>query len=95
MIVAVNFIANFVTMVSVTFFIIGVFGRKSKVIESLPIYQYYLLKTALSTLAAGSFLNMLTLYSHHASEVVLNVGVALIFSWAAWFHWSYFIRKKQ
>lgn len=93
MIVAINFIANLVTTISVTFFIIGVFGRKSKMIESLPAHEYYILRIALATLAAGSLLNMLTLYTHHPSEVVLNVGVALIFSWAAHFHWKYFVKK--
>lgn len=91
--IAINLIANIVVMISVTFFIIGVFGRRSHTIEKMPIWEQYFLKVALSTLAAGSFLNVLTFSTPHATEVILNAGVALLFAWAAWFHWKYFVKK--
>ena len=94
MMIILNLIANSVTTIAVTFFIIAVFGRKSKAIESLPAYEYYALKISLCVLASGSLLNALTGHAHHATEVLLSLGVALIFSWAAWFHWKYFVRKK-
>lgn len=92
--VEINLIANILIMVSVTFFIIGVFGRKNIMIERMPIFEQYFLRVALSTLGAGALLNVLT-YDHPSlSELVFNVGTGLIFAWAAWFHWTYFVKKK-
>ena len=91
--IIINLIANVMVTISVTFFIIGVFGRRSRVIESMPIGEQYFLRVALSTLAAGSLLNVLTFSTPHATEVILNVGVGLLFTWAAWFHWKYFVKK--
>lgn len=91
----INLIANAVLTLAVTFFIIGVFGRKSKMIDNLPLWEQYFLRIALSTLAAGSLLNVLTVSTPHATEVILNVGVTLVFSWAAYFHWKYFVGKRD
>jgi len=91
--ITINLIANVMVMISVTFFIIGVFGRRSHVIESMPTWEQYFLRIALSMLAAGSLLNVLTFSTPHATEVILNVGVGLLFTWAAWFHWKYFVKK--
>ena len=92
--VIVNFIANVLTTLSVTFFIIGVFGRRSKMIEQMPLPEQYFLRFALSVLASGSLLNVLTFSTPHPTEVVLNLGVGLLFTWAAYFHWKYFVAKK-
>ena len=93
--IVLNLIANVLTAISVTFFIIGVFGRKAKMIEQMPIWEQYFLRLALSTLAAGSLLNVLTFSTPHATEVILNVGVGMLFCWAAWFHWKYFVKKTK
>lgn len=90
-----NLLANLALMTSITFFIIGVFGRKSKMIEQMPIWEQYFLRISLSAIAAGSFLNVLTVSTPHATEVILNVGVSMVFTWAAWFHWKYFVKKSK
>lgn len=89
----INLIANILVVLSVTFFIIGVFGRKSPMIDRMPLYEQYFLRISLSMLAAGSLLNVLTVSTPHLTEVVLNLGVGLVFTWAAWFHWKYFVKK--
>lgn len=95
MISTINLIANIVVTITVTLFIIGVFGRRSKMIESMPEYEQTFLRVALSTLAAGSLLNVLTFSTPHLTEVILNAGLALLFAWAAWFHWKYFVKKPK
>lgn len=95
MIVGLNLFANAIMMVSVTFFIIGVFGRRSKMIEAMPQFEQYFLRTSLSTVAAGALLNILTISTPHLTEVILNVGIGLLFTWAAWFHWKYFVTKRK
>lgn len=89
----INLLANLVLMASVTFFIIGVFGRRSQMIERMPLIEQYFLRVSLSLLAAGAFFNVLTHPELHFTEVVLHVGMAMLFSWAAWFHWNYFVKK--
>ena len=91
--VVVNLLANVIVVISVTFFIIGVFGRRSQTIEKMPKLERHFLKVALSMLASGSLLNVLTVYTPHVTEVILNVGLGLLFAWAAWFHWKYFVKK--
>jgi hypothetical protein len=43
--------------------------------------------------AAGSLFNFLTLSTPPFSEVLLNLGLAVVFLWAAVFHYNYFIKK--
>lgn len=95
MIQAINLFANIVLMTSVTFFIIGVFGRHSVMIEQMPLPEQYFLRTSLSMLAAGAFFNVLTVPKPHATEVVLHVGISMVFAWAAWFHWKYFVKGNK
>lgn len=90
----VNLIANSLIVLGMTFFIIGVFGRKSQAIENLNKIERFLLKLTLCITAAGSLFNVLTFSTPNDSEIVLNSGFGLLFAWAAWFHWKYFIIKK-
>ena len=90
----INLIANSLITLGMMFFIIGVFGRKSKVIESMNPIERFLLKIALCASAAGALFNVLTLSTPTMSETLLNVGMGLLFTWAAWFHWKYFVKKK-
>lgn len=90
----VNLIANSFIVLGMVFFIIGVFGRKSKVIESMNVIEKTLLKVALCASASGALLNILTLSTPPITEALLNVGMGLLFIWAAWFHWKYFVKKK-
>lgn len=90
----INLIANSLITLGMTFFIIGVFGRKSQAVEKMNRIERFLLKVALCTTAAGSFFNVLTFSTPTTSEIVLNSGFGLLFTWAAWFHWKYFVKKK-
>jgi hypothetical protein len=95
MMTVINFVANLLTVISVTFFIIGVFGRRSKMIEEMLKVEQYFLRISLSAVAAGSLLNVLTVSTPHATEVILNFGIGLLFTWAAWFHWKYFVNTPN
>lgn len=90
----INLIANSLITLGMTFFIIGVFGRKSQAVENLNRIERFLLKIALCITAAGSLFNVLTFSTPSTSEIVLNSGFGLLFTWAAWFHWKYFVIKK-
>lgn len=89
----INLIANIIVTLSVSAFIVFVFGRFSKM-DTLPKYQTFAVKTGLSLIAAGSLFNCLTLSTSELSKTILNCGLAIIFLWAAFFHYKYFIKKK-
>jgi len=38
-------------------------------------------------------LSFLTLSNPQETEIIMNVGLALVFLWAALFHYKYFIKK--
>lgn len=78
-----------------SFFIIGIFGRHNQRIESLPNFERWAIKIALSVTVSGSLLNLLLMQPTPWSEIVTNFGFGGIFIWAAYFHFKYFIHKNK
>lgn len=78
-----------------TFFIIGVFGRKNETLERLPKMEVILLKISLSSIVSGALFNILTLSTPSKSEIFMSFGLGLLFVWAALFHWKYFVKSKK
>lgn len=93
--VIVNAIANLIIAGSVSFFIIALFGSNNKTINALSIYEKLFIRVGLSATAAGALFNVLTLSHPPLTEILLNIGLALMFSWAVYFHFKYFIIKKK
>jgi len=90
----INAVANLVISLSMVFFMIFVFGSNNKKINALPKYESLSVKIGLSLISCGSLLSFLTLSNPQETEVIMNVGLALVFLWAALFHYKYFIKKK-
>lgn len=88
-------ISNIMIVCGGSFFIISIFGRKSKTIESLPDYERWGIKIALSLTVSGAFYNVLVGVDTSLGQVVLDFGLGLIFVWAANFHYKYFIWKHK
>lgn len=92
---AINLIANLIMLFSMVMFIIGVFGRHNEMINNLNQLEHWMIKVALCATAAGAFFDILTLYTPTFSDILLNIGLGLLFLWAAIFHWKYFINNKK
>ena len=92
---AINFVCSLVLSGAFTAFLIFVFGRQESKINQLPFLGILIPKIALAFCTAGALLNALTFSDPPWSEVVLNGGLALLFTWAAWFHWKYFVCLKE
>lgn len=90
-----NMMANFLIVVGGSFFVIFVFGRKSKAIESLPPFERGIIKVALSFTVSGSLFNLLDVQPIPWSEVILNFGIGGIFVWGSLFHFKQFVWKKK
>lgn len=91
----VNFVANLILTLAFMLFLLFVFGRTNSKIYALPWYKTIVAKVGLATCAMGSLLNTLTLSDPPASEVLLNVGLAALFSWASVFHYKTFVVPYQ
>lgn len=88
----VNLIANILLTIGVTMFMVFVYGR-STMIDKLHFFERAVIKTALAMTACGAFFNVLTVAYPSFPEIVFNSGLAIVFVWAAWFHFKYFVKK--
>ena len=61
-------------------------GDGVKQIDRFGKTSYYTIKTALALVISGALLNLLLLTTPPFSEVLMNLGVGLIFAWAAVWH---------
>lgn len=81
----INFIANIVLTASVSIFTIFLY-RTDGVVRKWPLVGSYMLRISLVAIAVGGLGNCLTLSTPPHTEVLLNIGMAGLFAWAAWFH---------
>ena len=91
----INFVANLILTLSFTAFIIFVFGREESKINKMPWYKTFLVKLGLVMCTVASLLNALMFQRSPWSEVMLNAGLAMVFAWAAYFHYIEFVCVKK
>jgi hypothetical protein len=80
-----NAVANGILATSALHLVFRVFGHPESAIWRRP-WAAVLCKTATTVTVCGSIWNLLTLSSPAASEVMLNVGIALNFLWISFFY---------
>jgi hypothetical protein len=90
----INLIANILITIGISLFMVFVYGR-STVIDKLPIFEKWIIKIALAVTACGSLFNVLTLSTPQTPEILFNSGLAVVFVWAAWFHFKYFVKNEN
>jgi hypothetical protein len=74
-------------------FYIYLFGDGEKAIAKWNITKLFLLRIGIISIICGSFFNAVTLWNPPIHEVLLNVGLALLFVWAYDFHRRIFKKK--
>lgn len=89
----INAFCNIIICFSISAFIVFVFGRKNSMMNSLPKWESTMVRIGLITICCGSLFNLLTLSTPPLSELILNIGLAIIFLWGAVFHFKYFVKK--
>ena len=85
-----NLLANIVLTISGMIFLLQLYGKESSVVHKWSYVSHWSLKFGLSAFVAGSFLNVLTFSNAPFTEVLMNVGLAAIFTWAVIFHYKIF-----
>jgi hypothetical protein len=87
----INFIANLILCLSFAGFMVFLFGRTNSRIYQLPWYKTIFVKFALALCTTGALLNAFMFSNPVWTEVLLNAGLAMLFGWAAWFHYKTFV----
>jgi len=82
-----NAVANTFIFASILSLIIFTFGRTNSVIYKYGTIQSYLVKIALIVVSLGSLSNLLTLSTPPFTEILLNLGLAGLFTWATYFYY--------
>lgn len=86
---SINVIANVCIFLGGTAFYVMLFtaiGDGVKQIDRFSKVSYYTIKTALALVISGALFNVLLLTAPPVSEVVMNLGLGMIFVWAALWH---------
>lgn len=89
-----NFLANIIIAISVTGFIAMIQNNNSILAQKHLLIRLWI-KVSLALTAGGALLNTLTLSNPPFTEVILNLGLAGIFSFAYFLHLDIFKKKKQ
>ena len=87
----INFACNIVLTASFTAFTIFLFGRENSFVYTMRATNTVLLKVAICLCVAGSLYSALTFSNPPISEVILNAGLAILFVWAAVFHYKQYV----
>ena len=90
-----NFVSNAVLTMSFASFIIFVFGRQNSIIHKFSLPKSLALKTGLSICTVGALYNTLTFSDPPLSEVILNTGLATLFTWVSLFHHDRFVKAPS
>jgi hypothetical protein len=83
----VNVIASGVLAAGVSAFMIMLY-RSDGVVRRWPLTGSLLLRLSLVATASGSLLNCLTMSTPPISEIIVNCGLAGVFSWGVYFHYK-------
>lgn len=89
----INEIASLINFICGVVFYIFIFGREESRIYQANIYEQYLLRSALILISLGAFYNVLVVSYPPNVEIIINVGYAMLFSWAVYFHYNKFVKK--
>ena len=90
----INLVSNIVIGSSIFMFIISVFGRSNHPIWNNK-YEAYVAKIGLGISGCGALMNALTFSTPVASEIILNVGMALNFCWLSLWQYRQMKEDKQ
>jgi hypothetical protein len=74
-------------------FYIYAFGDDKKVINKWNIKRVYLLKIGVISIILGSLYSAVTLTDPSIGEVIMNMGLAMLFAWVYDFHRKLFKAK--
>lgn len=90
MLAIINLIANIVLCLGGAGFYLAIFTRQSSMVHKWPVLRHWALRLGLVAFFSGTLSNILNFYTPELTQIILNVGLALVFGWAVLFHYKYF-----
>jgi hypothetical protein len=94
MLTILNLIANIFITISVAGFMI-MLQEPSNPVAKMPFFLRYWIKISLALTSGGALLNVITLSTPPTSEIILNLGLGGLFSWAYFWHLKMFKEKND
>jgi hypothetical protein len=90
--IVVNSIFHIVSLLGLSSFIVLLYGRENSLVHTWPRWRAMSLKAALAMVTGGHLLAALNDKPAPIGEVLLNGGLAMLWAWAAVFHYQHFMR---
>jgi len=91
-----NTISNVLIFLGISFFIFRVIMEKeNNLIDKLPTFERFYLKTSVSLVLVGALSNLIINYNPEISEIILNIGFGMLLSWSVFFYLKYLIKNKK
>jgi multisubunit Na+/H+ antiporter MnhF subunit len=87
----INSISDLIIAVSLIFFLYFVY-RENGMIQKVHVIERLFVRIALALGATGALYDFLT--TSNKASVLIHLSFAMIFSWAAYFHYKYIINKE-
>ncbi len=81
----VNLVSSTLIAISVTGFMFLIQHDESP-IQKMNFFMKSWIRVSLACMAGGGLFNVITLSTPHWSEIVLNCGIGLLFTWAFYWH---------
>lgn len=91
----INFISNIVLGYSLTMFYIYLFADATKIVHRWSFVGHWSLRLGLSAMIIGTLFNVLTFDTPSKSQLLMNIGLSIVFVWAYLFHKQLFKYKNQ
>ena len=88
-----NVIANIVITISVAGFMV-MLQEPTNPVSKMPFLLRNWIKISLAVTSGGALLNVVTLSTPPMSEIILNLGLAGLFSWSYFWHIKMFKDKN-
>lgn len=88
-----NVFANIIIAVSVAGFII-MLQEENNPVAKMPMYLKLWIKISLACTSGGALLNVISFSTPPMSEIILNLGLGGLFSWAYFWHLKMFKDKN-
>jgi len=76
------------------FFYIMVFGNDNLLFKR-PKWEQWMVKIGFLCVAFGTLLNVMIWAYPPINEIIINMGLAFMFTWGAIFHWAVVIKKDK
>lgn len=92
--VLVNQVVSVILFTNMTAFYLMIFGKEGA-IHRRPEWEQYFVRVGLLTVLTGSLLNVLHKQAPPINEVIVNIGLAFLFTWASIFHYYVFIKPSK